>query len=486
MPYPVASLSKRDIRPDVAAILGDNWPLETTGAGAANGTTAVFASLIGVPIAAVQNKCLLLEEGTNDGEYRIASGFAPATGTVTLRRAYTAQVATAMSAHLHEFSPHLYTLGVNDAIRDGYRAIHRPILHHTFVRQPGTQRTVPLPRGMERVMRVLECRRSSEALRDYFDRTASTTDPGSKWTASVGTWGVTSEGLYAPGDTDADRLLAATNPQVKNGVLEGMVRGDTTGGASRVLSLVFRYEDASNYLLVRLLNGQMDLRKVDGGSESSLTTGTLTTTEDADYLLRVMFDGSWVRVWVDDVEYIHYELTGTNLKYLGYDESGTGTFGNVGVRLDKAGSPSLAATATRLSHYFLHELVGTVERGDWAARHGGRMIELRTLNRGRSLVEGRMLWLEGMAELTQLTADTTFEALASDATARVEIQTADPAYEVLVELAAAAVLRYAAQPAHTNSPEKRREYAALAADQQARADRVRARQAMKYHVRVWS
>lgn len=492
MPYPIANLSKRAIRPDVAAILGDNWPLESSSAGNVGGTTGVFSSLIGVPIASVQNKYLLIEEGTNDAEYRSVSSFAPATGTPTVRRAYTGQVASGISAHLHEFSPHLYTLGINAAIRECYRALYRPVLHHTFVRQPGVQRTLPLPRVMERVMRIMEDSRSSEKLRDYFDRTASSSDPGSKWTPSVGTWGVTAEGLYCVSDTDGDLLLAATNPQVKNGVLEALVRGDTTASHFRVFSLIFRYEDA-NYLFVRVLNGAVELYKRDGGTETIIHAPAATTTENVDYLVRVMFNGSWVSVFFNDTPVIMKELTGSELKFLGYDESGTGTYGNVGIRLDKTGSPSLAATATRISHYFLHELVGRVERGDWERTADGRMIELRTRGRGWGLSEGRMLWLEGMCPLSGVPEDTAFETITSDTTDVVELQKTlsalgsnNPEYDVLVQWAAAVVLRYAAQPAHTNNPEKRKEYAALAADQMARAERVRARSAMRYHMRAWS
>jgi hypothetical protein len=484
MPYPIAQLSKRDIRGDVAAILGDNWPLETTSGGST--TTAVFSSLIGVPIASVQNKYLLIEEGEEDGEYRVASSFAPASGTVTVRRAYSGTIATSMSAHLHDYSPHLYTLGINEAIRETYRAVYRPILHHTFVRQPGTQRTIPLPRDMERVMRVMEDQRASEKVRDYFDRSDSTSAPGGKWAATVGTWGITSEGLYCVSDTDGDLIIATPNPHLQNGVIEWRVRGDTTNSASRVLSLVFRVNDDFTAALgVRLINSTVVLRKLDGGSWSTLTSATATTTEAIDYVVRVQFDGSWVSVWVDDRQYIQYELTGTDLQYLGYAESGEGTYGNFGFRLEKEGSPSLAATATRVGHVFAHEIVGRVERGDWQRTAEGRMIDLRTQNRGWALTEGKMLWLEGAAPLTQLTADTTFESLASDSTDVVEIQTTDPAYEVLVQWAAYAVLRSAAQPAHTANPEKRREYAELALQQRAVVERVRARKAMRYPARAW-
>ena len=480
MPYPISNISKRDVRGDVATVLEDNLPLETTSAGGAAGATAVFSSLIDEPRTSIVNRYLVMEEGTDDSNLRVVKEFAGATGTITPRRAFSAQIATAMSAHLHEFDPRLYTTGVNEAIRELSRAVYRPILQHSFTRS-GLQRSLPMPRNAERIMRLMEDGYSSEAVRDYFDRTASATDPGSKWTASSGTWGITAESLYSPGDTDADLLLAAATPDCKNGVIQAVLRGDTTDTASRVLSLVFRYEDTSNYLYVRLLNGQVDLRKHDAGSGSSLATGTLTTTENVDYVVRVMFDGSWVDVWVDDVQYIHYELLGLNLKYLGYDESGTGTFGNVGFRLDKTGAPSLAATATLARDYFCHHIVRRVGRPDWKPQ--GSRIDLFSLNRGWRLSEGRMLWLEGVAPLTQLAADTTFETLASDSTARLEIQTSDPAYEVLVEYAAAYVLRGTSRM--TADAEKRAEYRQRSIEQMAHAQDVRRRKAMRYYQRAF-
>ncbi len=486
MPYPIANLTKQAMRLDVASVLGDNWPLETTSGGTAS--AAIFSSLIGTPIAAIQNKYLMVEEGEETGEYRVAISFLPSTGSVTVRRAYSGVIATAMTCHLHEYSPHIYTLAINEAIRDLYTAVYRPILHHTFIRQTGLQRTIPMARDMERVVRVLDDRTSSERVRDYFDRTASATDPGSKWTASTGTWGITSESLYSPGDTDADLLLTSPNPYVQDGVLQAVVRGDTTTGASRVFSLVFRYEDSSNYLMVRLLNGQVDLRKMDGGTESSLTTGTVTTTEDVDYVVRVMFQGSWIDVWVDDRQYIRYELLGTNLKYLGYTESdGNGTFGNAGVRLDKTGAPSLAVTATRLRDYFLHALVGTRERTDWnaAAMQSANVLEMRRYGRGMALVEGRMLWLEGIAPLSQLAADVTVDSITADTTAVVEMLSTDPAYELLIQWAAYVVLRQASSIAFTSNPEKRAEYREAAERQFARALRLRTTKSMSQKLRAF-
>ncbi len=482
MPYPLASLTKRGIRADVAYILGDNWPFTTTTGGSS--TTAIISSLIGVPIAAIQNKYLLLESGTSDSEYRIASQFAPLTGTITTRRAFTNTVAISVSGHIHEFSPHLYTLGINEAIRVAYPALYRPILFHQFTRY-ANQRALPLPRDMDRILTIEEDKSISARVQDFFDRTASTTDPGTNWTAITGTWGITSESLYCPSDTDGDFIKASTNYYLQDGVIEFRVRGDTTNTASRTLLLAFRVnDDYTEALGVRLLNDTVDLRKLEGGSWTSLSTGTVTTTEDVDYVVRVQFEGSWVSVWVNDRQYILFELVGTNLKYLGYDEN-PGTYGNFGFRLEKTGSPSLTVTSTRVSHIFAHALVGTSERGDWALSMGGRSIEMRRNHRGRDLTVGKMLWMRGLAELSQVAADTTFEALTTDGTATVEMLTTDPAYEVLTQWAAYEVLNAATQMAFTSDPAKRQEYQQLAQNQLQRAQVIRRRNAMRYPARMW-
>lgn len=482
MPYPLASLTKRAIRADVAYQLGDNWPFTTTSGGSS--TTAIISSLIGVPIAAIQNKYLLLESGSSDSEYRIASIFAPATGTITTRRAFSNTVATSVSGHLHEFSPHLYTLGINAAITMAYPAIYRPILFHQFTRY-ANQRALSLPRDMERIFSIEEDKSISARVQDFFDRTATTSDPGTNWTATTGTWGITSESLYCSSDTDGDLIKASTDYYLQDGVIEFRVRGDTTNTASRTLLLVFREnDDYTEALGVRLLNDTVDLRKLEGGSWTSLSTGTVTTTEDVDYVVRVQFEGSWVSVWVNDRQYILFELVGTNLKYLGYDEN-PGTYGNFGFRLEKTGAPSLTLTSTRVSHIFAHALVGTYERGDWKLSMGGRGIEMRRDHRGRDLTAGKMLWMRGLAELSQLAADTTFEALTTDSTATVELQNTDPAYNVLIQWAAYEVLSAAGQQAFTSDPAKRQEYIQLAQRQLAIATAARKQKAMRYPARMW-
>ena len=247
--YPLANLTKKGIRKTVSFRVDDWWPEELSSIGNAGGTTAVFSSLVGYPRSSFINKYLLITEetaggGVSIGTWRIISDFDPANGTITVARAFVEQIASGTDVEIHSFRPDLYTLAINEAITKLRDNIWRDVQHHAFVRT-SAQRTFPLPRNMQQVQRLSIDNRQSERQQDFFDRANSTTAPGSLWTSSVGDWGITSESLYAPGDTDADRILAVTNPQVKNGVIQAVVRGDTTDTASRVLSILFRYEDAS-------------------------------------------------------------------------------------------------------------------------------------------------------------------------------------------------------------------------------------------------
>ncbi len=480
MPYPLANLTPRAIRVDVASIIGDDLPLETTSGGTS--TTAIFSSLIGTPLAYIQNKHLLIEEGEEDSEWRVASNFAPATGTITVRNAYSGAIASAMSAHLHEFSPHLYVAAINEASAMLSLAVTRPILYHHFVRDPGWQRSIALPRDMERVLRVLEDGEVSEAMRDYIDRPDSGVTAGPLWRATIGQWGVSSDAIYCVSDTNNDMVETATDTFAQNGIIQAVVRGDTTAAAFRVITLQFRKEDDTNYLGVNMVNGALNLIKVDGGTESTLATVAMTTTENVDYVVRIMFDGPRIRVWVDDRELLNHELLGQNLQYLGYREDTGETYHRVGFRLDKTGSPSLAATATVVRNYFVHRLVTQGERMDWERSPDRKMIRLNTMNRGHSLSEGRLIWVEGIAPLSEISAPV-FEELVNDTTVTVQIERTDPAYQVLTNWAAYLVLDKASNITSTGDPAKRAEYTQRAERQLMKAQELRASKGMKYLAR---
>ena len=480
MPFPYANLSKRTLRHYVAQAIGDYLPLTTSSAGNVGGTTEVFASLINDPIATLQNRYIVLESGTNDGEWRVVQAFVPASGTITVRRAHTGQVASGVTAVMHEYSPANYSLALSEAVRAVYPAAFRTFLHHAFIRQPGIQRTIGLPRGMDRVRTVREDVFASTKIHDYFDLTTLR----SWWAQQVGAFGFTLGSVYCTTDNDGDLLVATpyVGMAMLNGVIETSVRGDTTNGASRTLATVFRMtSDFTNALAVRLINDTVQLRKLDNGTWSTLTSAAVTTTEDVNYLLRVMFDGAWVSVWVDNVQLIQYQLLGTDTKYAGETESSTPTFGGFGLRLEKTGAPSLGVTSTRADHFFAHEIVGTMERNDWRMSQDLRQIELNVRGRGWLVREERMLWLDGTSFLSSVAADGN-ESLTSDSTAIVEIETTDPSFDILIQHAGYLVLDKESKSSIL-TPERQAAYAQLAAAQLGRAAEIRSRMPMRRRVR---
>ena len=451
MPYAIASATKRNLRQGVSFRAGDHWPLTTSSAGNAGGTTAVFASLIGQPASSIVNRYLLLNSGSNAGEWRRISSFAPSTGAITVVRAYTAEVAISVTAELHNIRPDLFTLAGNEAIYKVLDMVYREVVGFII---PNGNDWHGMPRNMRTVSRIL--RLGSQAIKDLFDRADSTTTAGADWTATTGTWGTIGERLYSATDADADFITR--DAALKDGLILAVVRGTTNhDSVYRTLSLAFRIRedyagaiDTTTCLLVRILgtgiNAVVDLRKNDGGTEASLKTGAFTNVNGTDYLLWIFFVGSYIRVWGDGVEVISHELLGTDLKYRDYPR--------VGIRLDKAGSPGTAARAD--SYYAYHVTPGAVVSED-EPQANSLAIRLPAQG-GRAYTDSTILMVEGQGRLTEMAADTTFEALASDTSAVLEIQTGDPAFQLLLDTARYLLYEHAAQPGNTADAEERTEY----------------------------
>lgn len=406
---------------------------------------------------------LLCTDGANAGEFRRITGYTSASGTFTVGRAFTAQVASGVNIQVHAFQPDLYTWAFNRAIQKAYPQVSRIYEGYTLVDADRMQWGVP--RDIRHVYQVLYESRDSEDFSDMFARANSATDPGTGWTATAGTWGVTSERLYSVTDANADHLTHNPDqPELWDGLIEAIVRGTLNSGTTyRSPALTFRiFEDRSeaidtnNYLLVRLLNGAVDLRKVDGGTESSLDTESITTSDGVDYLVRVLFVGNRIRVWVDDVERITYELLGLNLKYAHEGR-------RVGIRWDVGGSP---ATAARVDNYRCHRLVPFRQIPDWSQEGDGRTLRIPALGRFSGMVSGPQMalprdnnvkqrWLKivGTSPLTLMASDTTNGTLASYSTAVLELETTDPAWQVLLNYAVIELYNYVMQFAYEGDPE---------------------------------
>jgi len=448
-----AVLSKQTARRALAAVAGGYRTYDTTTGGSSS--TAIIAALSGIGADyLLAMPWGLANDGTQALSFRRASQLDST--TVTFANAFGGTIATAVSMDFYPFRPSLYTEALNRAMAKLYPGVYRIVTSHLIThaaRKTGQGNAVyPFPRNMQRVHRLTHW--GSTVATDLFDRAASTTTPGDGWTVDVGTFGVISERGYAVTDADGDRM--SRTEDMKDGVLEMIVRGTLNSGATyRSPALLFRMAedytgaiDYANCLVVRLLNAVVDLRKRDGGTETSLATATQTTSDGVDYVLRVQFVGDRIRVWVDDLELISFQLTGLNAKYLQNPR--------VGVRLDKGGSP---ATAARFDDFYAFGQTSPFEWTDWEQNRDSFTLNIPAIS---TTAPTGLLLVEGSAPLTAFAADGT-EALVTDTTAIVEIATTDFAYLTLIEQARAELFRLlSAEIYPTGIPQNSAQYLELA------------------------
>ena len=331
----------------------------------------------------------------------------------------------------------MFTLAVNDALRRAQNVVMRKV--RGFITEPDdtvvTRRSFSLPANMTAVHRVYEA--GEKKLFDNFTRGNDTSSAGGDWSAAAGTWGISSNQLYSVTDTDGDLLLQDFT--TKDPFIQCRVKGTLNHATTvRVPGLVFRYADSSNYYVVQLKNGSVDLRKVVGGSESSLSTGTLTTADGTEYLVQILVRGNRIQVWVDTTLYIDY-ADNTTFAFQEYTQAG--------FRLSKGGAP---ATAARWDGYWIFNCnVGEVDAPRWRA-DGSHVHFDRDYPVLYSNPRSKLLVVDGGSPLSQLASNSTAASppgLITDETAKVEIATTDKEWMLLIAYAKAALYNYASNPA---------------------------------------
>lgn len=464
MPTPIATVTKATIRADAAG--ADRLPGTTTSGGSS--TTAIDSGLATYQPDFFRGKYLLLTSGAFSGQWRLITDFTSSSGTITVAPAFGGTVATSVTYEVYAIRPDLFTLAANRAVQMLYPHIHKPELDYIIASKSSVY---GVPRGMRDVRQVILG--SVPALLDRFDRADSTTSIGGSWVATTDTWGITSERGYSV--TDADGGLITYDADMQDGAVSAVVRGTLNSGATyRSPVLVFRLlEDRTgaipaaasrDYLLVRMLNAVVDLRKVDAGTESSVTTAVATTSDGVDYRLRVLFEGTRVRVFIDDVQLIDYELLGLNLKYLDGVQ--------VGIRWDKGGAP---ATAARVDDYRAYHLDfgNRLLHHDWRQSADRRTMQFGAIGRFSGVGIDRLLRVEGTELLTLLAADTTYGTLATDSTATLEITTTEPAYQLFVQGVRAELYEYAQDPSWNQNLETIPVYQQLEAKQRLMVDAMK-------------
>lgn len=447
----------------------------TTSAGNAGGTTVVASAFIGDGTDLHVNKWIAPTSGTSAGQFRQVSAFTDASGTFTVRNAFSAQIASGVTFDLYTFSPLDFVKAINAAIRKSSGALFRQYQGYviTDTALNAARTGLGVPRGIVKASRLLMENTSSKVMEDHFARAASTASIGGEWTATTGTWGVTGERGYSVTDADAD--LITYDADLPDGMLEILVRGTLASATTyRAPVLCFRLLedylgaiDTNNYLMLRLratatnAGGAIDLRKMDAGTESSLTEVAVTSSDGVDYIVRVRFEGSRIHVWVDDVELITYELLGLNMKYLEGKR--------VGVRWDKGGAP---ATAARIDNFRAHRIVPFSDLRDWGQSSDLRTIRVPAMGRHRLLLPDRYCLVEGTAPLSLLTESATAGDLvdATDTAAVLQLTTTEDAYALLVAAAKKEMYELSSQPGGSFDGDESDQARYAQAKQQAEAD----------------
>lgn len=460
MPSLVASATKANVRQAVAQhpLVGDWWPGTSTGAGTT--TTIVDSGLSGWGDNEFQEWYALQGSGGGaPGEYRIVDSFTAS--TLTLRTANSVALGNTQAYYLHRYRPDWYTLACNTAIRKLYPSLFRPVTG--FLYQPNTSNYLgsgfSLPRNMTEVHRVYRGGILVDV--DEFTRADSTTTPGGSWTVGAGTWGISNNRLYSVSDADNDYLYRDFT--TKDQYIRAVVRG-TLNHASvySVPQILFRFASIYNTLVLELRNGSADLRRIypdlaaGSGTESSLTTATVTTANDTEYRVEIRVIGNRVIVWLDGVAIIDYALTGENVNYAENT--------NVGIRLNKAGSPATAAAVNDIAVFDTSSGEYPVE--DWTVDQMKEFISFQ-----HRLSPAHLIAVDGRALLSTLAADTAGSAgagtIASDTTATLQIATTDAEWELLIEQTASELHRIAI--GFANNEQDRAYHAARANEAEAQA-----------------
>jgi hypothetical protein len=161
-------------------------------------------------------------------------------------------------------------------------------------------------------------------------------DAGGSWKAVNGTWGISSNEAYSVSDAPGN---IAVFPTVGTGnyIVSYAMKGDIDSRTnSRRPALLFRYVDSSNFMFAYLEEGRVVIGKSDGGTTSDLVSYPHLTVDNTWYNFKVICKDNIVKLSVNGVWVASYILEPAE-----YKKYGSG--GQVGMRLSKSGSPSVAA-----------------------------------------------------------------------------------------------------------------------------------------------
>jgi len=176
---------------------------------------------------------------------------------------------------------------------------------------------------------------------DLFDRADAgvlgTAPTGQTWVAAAGTWGISSSEGACTSDGSGDRCGVGVG--VVDGTVEAHLRGQTNTPNWRYLRLVLRAIDGNNYLSLYVLDGILNLEKLDNASPGTLAQVTLAAplVSGATTRYKAVCVGTSLTISVDDVQVMSHTLVGGDVKYAGVAAT------SIGAQLQRGGTPTVAA-----------------------------------------------------------------------------------------------------------------------------------------------
>lgn len=179
---------------------------------------------------------------------------------------------------------------------------------------------------------------SSTLYSDTFDRTDSATTLGSPWIVLQGTWGISGNEAYCVSDAHDDKIIIPAVGAANYAVSCDMKGAVVDDANARRPCIIVRYVNSTNYLQAHVITTSLAIQKNESGVVSTLASVGLTPSppDNTYFTIKAECIGNTVQLYLDGVLKLSYTFTaGEQTLY--------GSAQQVGIRLRKSGSPSVAA-----------------------------------------------------------------------------------------------------------------------------------------------
>ncbi|WP_326562236.1 pectate lyase family protein [Micromonospora sp. NBC_01796] len=122
------------------------------------------------------------------------------------------------------------------------------------------------------------------------------------WTPSGGSWSVATDGsrVYRQSGTSSDARSIAGTASWTNYSVQATVKPTAFNGSNRFVALLGRVQSSTSYYYLALRsNNTVELKRLSGGSSTTLDTGSVTVSVGTTYTLRLDVNGSSLRGYVN-------------------------------------------------------------------------------------------------------------------------------------------------------------------------------------------